>query len=483
MVFSDINISITNISFCFKAMVTFNINNLSPNVPRGTYNNQTSLVTVQFLMNKANVTKLENKALHIRILWCTSGAATNRQANINWTSQNGAQRRRINQTVPYNRYFFCADVANPPHCFAIMTRTSSESTSLLRYAFGKQVVGMDFYMYEPNIVSQTLGETTPIIDHANKQLMPLVDHIVHTIPEAIDLNVQDLSVGQGGYFVFKGIHAQVTRFSLYFDCSCAGIMCDRQRSKGECTCIHLTSSKTFVYSFDVTFAIPLSLNGNDSMTVPGYKSLRTTQCFFKNYSSRDVAPVEEDGLKHKIRPKVATMTNYINQNGGWTVVGWFKKGEITDQATGQDKVANQEVTNHIIFMEPSDITLLSSDHYQSIMITETEPYEDPEEEPEEENEQQDHNDGQNNSNISGNDQSLTVGNSNRTNNQDTDNNNGARTTQNNSTASSSTSRNSSNNNSSVATATTSRTPTSTRKTNSRTVTPASAATTRNRQST
>lgn len=47
------------------------------------------------------------------------------------------------------------------------------------------------------------------------------------------------------------------------------------------------------------------------------------------------------------------MVQYINANGGWTIVGWFKLGEVADAADEKEKVVNTEVTVRLSYLYPS----------------------------------------------------------------------------------------------------------------------------------
>ena len=52
----------------------------------------------------------------------------------------------------------------------------------------------------------------------------------------------------------------------------------------------------------------------------------------------------------------------INDNGGFTVIGWYKRGEINDISTdeSQNEVESSEVGHHIVSVYPSRPNVVNS---------------------------------------------------------------------------------------------------------------------------
>ena len=355
-------------------MLHFQVGWLENQIRPTQFTASTRLVPVSYLQNKSNVHNLEDIIIHVRVLSVTVGKK-DRQATFNHWSQSGMKRKNP-YTAPFSRWILVADIANPPNCAVIVSRTSNESSYLFEKTAGKRIIGRDYYIYEPNLTKQTMGTGTPILSVENRQLLPLRDHIIGNIPETTILNPRDLDIGQGGHFVLKQRSVHLSRTSIFQDCSCTGIQCDRQKQQGECSCLFANLGKTYVYSFDVSttlMANELNLN-TETLTVSGFKSLFTTKCFFRDYEDRVTRFNEEADLVHEIRPRVATMTNCINTRGGWTMVGWYKRGDIADASSG-DRIESQDVTVHISYLGPSDLDILHTPGYLALMIGTNEPTE------------------------------------------------------------------------------------------------------------
>ena len=295
-------------------MSTFDQNCLQPSVPVSLFDDNTKVVSFAHLTNKENRDELENVVIHIRILSVTAGNDRNK-ANISWCNQ-ALGKRKFHQPASFHDILFGADVHNPPNCGVIITRTAQETAFLLEKVGGQRIVGEDFVIHEPDLTTQTLGAWTPIISIKNKQLLPLKLAVVNEMKEANKVNPHDLEVGQGAWFMIKQRQVSLRRATLWHQASCTGIQCDRQKDKGECTCLHATGGKTFVYSFDVS--TPLQNNelclGTSSLTVHAFKSLLTTKCFFKNHERRDVKLNEESSLINLLRPRFTKMVKMINNN-------------------------------------------------------------------------------------------------------------------------------------------------------------------------
>ena len=59
---------------------------------------------------------------------------------------------------------------------------------------------------------------------------------------------------------------------------------------------------------------------------------------------------------------IDNVVDHVNVNGGFTVVGWHKRGQINDQSASGDTNEAQtiqagDVTYHMVSVEPTDDTL------------------------------------------------------------------------------------------------------------------------------
>ena len=350
-------------------MVNFDNSILADHIDSARYGENCELIPVNFLRVKSNRNDLDNKMLRLCILNCTMGGSTAPQHKIVSNSQYGSKRPKTFGTISnYNRYFLAADLENPPHCAAIMPRTIGETSNLLKYTQGDTLLGSTFCIHEPNVSFQSLGESTPILSIANEPLLPVASSSI-ALASTETLLACPTVAGETNYFVLTSKTISLRRVTLAKDASCSGIQCDRQKAKGECACLHATSSNILVYSFDVIFPVPNRIEVDGSTAVHNFRSLRTTELFFCDFEQHASTITPEDELNRTslYRDKIKKMVTYINDNGGWTIVGWFMLGSTQDSANSQDKVQNSVITLHLSCLLPT-ADLSKDDDFNKLKI-------------------------------------------------------------------------------------------------------------------
>ena len=62
------------------------------------------------------------------------------------------------------------------------------------------------------------------------------------------------------------------------------------------------------------------------------------------------------------------VVSYINNNGGFTVIGWYKKGSINDISTEEsdDQVESSEMGYHVVSITPTNKTILEKEEYKKL---------------------------------------------------------------------------------------------------------------------
>ena len=341
----------------------FDMDLLDDHVCRDFFSDKTELVSVRFYNGRDNVNALQDKVLHIRILSCTLGKVNAGFFYVKTNSLYGNKKAKTGQSQTYDRCFLVADLTNPPYCAMILTRNSHDSALLLKYTKGDVFIGTDYYIKEPNLYTQTIGDIMPILSlhPSNASLFPL-KYRDSSFPDTENKMEFPTASGETNYFILKKKPIQISRASLVTETSCTGIQCDRQKGKGECTCMHNTTSTSFVYALDVTFKVPSNIDNECGMaTVQNFQSLRTTSLFFKKFEEHAGSITIDEERRHQqtFRQRITSMVKHINDNGGWTIVGWFKLGEAMDAAAtdSRDKVENYDtMTMHISYLMPTNET-------------------------------------------------------------------------------------------------------------------------------
>jgi hypothetical protein len=348
--------------------IDFDLNKIKSDVPKNHIGDNSRVISVAYLQSRENRNDLEDTVLALKVLNCTVGG-NNTQTRVATNSSQAYKKQKIFSTAKsYNRYFLCADLNHPPLCCAIMTKSTAESAELLCYNHGDVFIGADFYVVEPNLTFQTIGDSVAVLSLSTKQLLPLKD-CDEADSQAFPMKLPP-HVGDTHYFIIEAREIDLRRINLPTDVSCSGIQCDRQKAKGGCSCIHNGPGQAMVYAFDVDFPIPRDLQLGANYTCDSYRSYRTTSLFFQNFTehANNTLPEEECARRKERRASIKKMVGYINKHGGWKIVGWCKRGEVADAANETEKVENNEVNFHISYLYPSNTKLVDSEEFGELRI-------------------------------------------------------------------------------------------------------------------
>jgi hypothetical protein len=277
-------------------------------------------------------------------------------------SGQGVKRQKVAIQLPYNRIAVFGDLNDPPNCFAVLTETNEESRFVFHNIMlaGAIAIGGVYYILEPRETDKMLGSNTPIIP-TTLEILPLMLSTPNVTIEE-NLPQQDIwthqEPGTESFFVYHGTHVDINYFQLLMDkrVSCSGRLCDRalpSKTMSPCPCFHTGTMQGLVGEYNVTLPVPAELSATEHHVVQFCRSLRTTELFFENLNQ---FVKKEDIVEERfanMRLAVRAMQDHVNANHGWTVVGWFQKGEVEDSATPGEKIDSLKWTLHISLLVPT----------------------------------------------------------------------------------------------------------------------------------
>ena len=275
---------------------------------------------------------------------------------------------------------------NPGHCLVMLvshTATAREMfsnmpTKVPANSDKGTIVGCLFAIPEPFPTKdlKRLG-TLPLIQ-THHALVPLkrstpIHRMVSTMRQYKPNNIL---AGDQRYFVLHNVKdLQIAFFKLTNKNCCSGLQCDKALSicHGQsCGCTFLRNDLfTWVGEFGLSFPNPFSADVDQSsdINVADFRSLRTSSMFFKDFRlfCRDYNSAQLTS----VRKQVSALVSLVNDNGGWTIVGWFRKGETVDTVVATNDTQREESTTvnvHISFMLPTNETLLKSPQFKERQI-------------------------------------------------------------------------------------------------------------------
>ena len=340
------------------------------------FNDNCRFIDISMLRNPDTFRNREDTMLRFFVLGCNMGISNTAAVRTMSTSTyNNNKKARTAYTSTYNRYFLVADLQNPPHCGAILSRSADESSRLLSFVNGGTFVGVPFCASEPLPSYQTLGDYLPILHLERSPFLPLKS-TYDNLQSTESMMSLPTNVGEMNYFVLINKSIELHSINVSPEQCCVGVQCDRQKGKSGCTCLHSTNHNSSVYEFDVEFPVPEAIirskRNPNTTTAFSFRSLRSTEIFFQNFESYCTHHTITDQMKNKItlRAKFNDMVEYINTNGGWTIVGWFMMGSVVDAATyATEKVQNNDITIHLSYLYPTHSdTIFQDQEYKNKRI-------------------------------------------------------------------------------------------------------------------
>ena len=166
-------------------------------------------------------------------------------------------------------------------------------------------------------------------------------------------------------FVFNNVNLSVN-YSSIIKTSCSGNLCDRQRVndwlgvKG-CGCYGMSPNSS---SLVIQHAISMTTSQNGQMNMLEFSSLK----FSKLYLNGDIPGscklymLQLTDSSMQLIESIDDCIELINSHGGFTIVGWYKRGQITDKsmitAVALNSTSNQNYNNNqeTVHVDSGDIS-------------------------------------------------------------------------------------------------------------------------------
>ena len=180
--------------------------------------------------------------------------------------------------------------------------------------------------------------------------------------------------------------------TLVVSTTCNGLMCDKSsinewnNIKG-CGCVGMNpnvSNLSFIHS--IWFNAVADMNMADYETVQrrlkhlNFSSTKFSLCYLSN---RIPPTVRKSSLSQssdhfwELETAIENVVNFVNENGGWTVIGWYKRGSIKDrsliESTGSNNITNNSnegttvgsgnLNFHVVELLPTNQELLDKTTY------------------------------------------------------------------------------------------------------------------------
>jgi hypothetical protein len=334
--------------------------------------------------NISNMNRIDAQILRIV-------AKTSHGSNIS-TRTYGSTSRTRNQvaTVNYSRLILVRIVTEEESnmvCYLMETSDKNKDLWMRNPTLrddGAITIGTVIRIISPEPVTRLMAGDIPMLETR----LPV---IVMKRPRELFQVVIDkgISSNSSRAFVYKNCQISI-RSSTVEETKCAGLFCDKQRirevlqSKNGCGCYSMQSRRS---NLVITHNLIVT---NEELGFDEYFSNYSSSKFSSLYQNKPFSSSIRKSQMQMTTPYFAMMDNVdnciqcINHNGGFTVVGWYKRGKINDQSMENDsnnqnnnrngsnnndeQVDNGEISYHLCVVTPSNhrFFLESSDLYNTL---------------------------------------------------------------------------------------------------------------------
>jgi len=142
---------------------------------------------------------------------------------------------------------------------------------------------------------------------------------------------------------------------------CSGYLCDRQRvienGRGQKTC-GCYSMNNRMSNVVLVHTVKVYGNNGTELFMNNFSSFR----FMSMYLSKDFSSsvkfnhLNTSAAYYDLQECIDEVVDYINENGGFTVVGWYKCGEIHDMSNEvvSTDVESSDIGFHIVSISPTN---------------------------------------------------------------------------------------------------------------------------------
>lgn len=287
--------------------------------------------------------------------------------NSGKNGQNKQQRTMVNSSA---LILIFGDHFDMPNCFALMMQRKSDfsqsfGASEIARSYGVQV-GKPYAIKCPTPSSDYLGNSIVMI----KKPEVIVEVVAEGWPKHPMLPSYEGTWQVWFYEEKKTIYVGSMKLlsGEATKLQCKGFTCDMQGGCKGCFGVCLTKKPIVLECTVEVNDVPKWESPNNKALFFDYKSFNFANIFCKDLVSlatKHQAVI--DALYVEVRTKVPQMVTYINDHGGWTIVGWHRKGIVTSAETGEEFVS-EKTTAHITLLRPTDASVLLDEEFQDLLI-------------------------------------------------------------------------------------------------------------------
>ena len=334
---------------------------------------ETGLVIPDFLV-EVNIEHLSGEnpetkkaVMYLQLIRIVSGSQNGQNNMTAYQSYYKKNNKTISSNSHYFRLFLFRDVASTSGEVVYMIEGKQMNDKLwarnpLLRDNGVLTVGSYIIVFNPLPITTRFCNEIPLLETRG-------GCVVMNPPQCITEIKLDhgISTGVTRVFVVNNVQVRVNSTSVQTT-KCSGLFCDRQRAveieRGDraCGCYSMQSR---IGNIVIVHNISVIKDGIPDLCVEDFSSLNFSSLYLKDalpvsvkFNSLDYTP-----QYLRLHGCIDDVVQYVNENGGFTVVGWYKRGEINDisREDNENQVESSDIQIHLIAMYPVDRNILTHD--------------------------------------------------------------------------------------------------------------------------
>ena len=294
------------------------------------------------------------------------------------------RRNNNNQDVIFSRLMLCRVYSEKKYSNGSRLVYLMESKNSNQNLFNKNVelrdngvisIGTFFRILTPLPIENKMRGDIPLI----KTHYPLIVMMRPSLKKSIHIS-KEIGNQNSMAFVLKNMTITINR-STPIKTTCGGLLCDKQRcsdwngTRG-CGCYNVRDDiSNIAFEHSVFFD-----TGNDFVQHNDFSSTKFSLFYLKKRlpSTITVNALTMTQEYFDIETAITNVVNLVNENGGWTVTGWYKRGLITDKSLLEvppsnvvsTEVASGQINYHIVQLLPTngDFMVGGTDLYSELQL-------------------------------------------------------------------------------------------------------------------
>jgi hypothetical protein len=251
----------------------------------------------------------------------------------------------------------------------MITGTKSLYSSCGNSAFAHELTMGDVIgVYEPTISTRSLG-SIPIFDDWTR-IVPMKRNL--SLPERPIIMSPTANLQVHFYKSAVSIKFYMAQILTGNSVKCTGVTCDRQGT----TCMgchgYPESKRNFVLQTQVEVLNQPQYDAKTKRAIFVFRSFQLTKLLIdiNTFAGMDYQIMMDHNTR--IRLAINNFADHINNNGGWTVIGWHRRGVVSGMEDGSTQL-NEYTSGHLVRLEPTNLTDASIAAMQPFRYTPAQP--------------------------------------------------------------------------------------------------------------